>query len=374
LKTLTKSKTKRLEKKVLFAALDWGLGHAVRDIPLIRELSASNYKVTLAGSCASLTLLKNEFPELDVFELKPNKIAYSTKRSFFILKLIVQVPRFIKNTRTERQQLKQFLKKETFDLIISDNRYGFRRPDIPCVFITHQIFPKVSRRLRFIEPMLATIHKRLIEKFSICLIPDFAGDINFSGSLSHRKRLGDRYRFIGIVSDFKPIETVTEFNRDLLFIASGPEPQRGLFLNEVYPQIKKSGMKALIVSGQPEHQTVKVEENCTVVSHLSRVSMQDEILKSKYVITQSGYTSVMDFVKLKKKAILIPTPGQPEQEYLAVLMEKSKCFIIEQRHTFNLNDSIGRLNQLDEQFPDVEKIPHENFIEIIHGIVNSDMS
>jgi len=130
----------------------------------------------------------------------------------------------------------------------------------------------------------------------------------------------------------------------------------------------------LIVSGQPEHKMEKVEGNTTVVSHLSRVSMQDEILKSKYVITQSGYTSVMDFVKLKKKAILIPTPGQPEQEYLAKLLKKSKCFIIEQRHTFNLNDCIGKLNQLNEQFPDIGRIPHENFIKIIQGIVNTEKS
>lgn len=38
--------------------------------------------------------------------------------------------------------------------------------------------------------------------------------------------------------------------------------------------------------------------------------------KAEWVISRSGYSTVMDIAMLGKKAILVPTPGQPEQEYL----------------------------------------------------------
>ncbi|MNE64897.1 undecaprenyldiphospho-muramoylpentapeptide beta-N- acetylglucosaminyltransferase [compost metagenome] len=39
--------------------------------------------------------------------------------------------------------------------------------------------------------------------------------------------------------------------------------------------------------------------------------------ESKKVLCRSGYTTIMDLVKLEKKAFFIPTPGQYEQDYLA---------------------------------------------------------
>lgn len=39
--------------------------------------------------------------------------------------------------------------------------------------------------------------------------------------------------------------------------------------------------------------------------------------ESKKVLCRSGYTTIMDLVKLNKKAFFIPTPGQYEQIYLA---------------------------------------------------------
>ena len=45
--------------------------------------------------------------------------------------------------------------------------------------------------------------------------------------------------------------------------------------------------------------------------------LENAINESKYVLSRSGYTTVMDLAKLEKKAFFIPTPGQFEQEYLA---------------------------------------------------------
>ena len=48
------------------------------------------------------------------------------------------------------------------------------------------------------------------------------------------------------------------------------------------------------------------------------------INESEFVLSRSGYTTVMDLAKLGKKAFFIPTPGQYEQEYLAKKFAEDK--------------------------------------------------
>ena len=65
--------------------------------------------------------------------------------------------------------------------------------------------------------------------------------------------------------------------------------------------------------------------------------MQNAIQKSELIICRSGYTTLMDLIKLKKKAVLIPTPGQPEQEYLAAYMQQQNYFPFEIEKKGKLN-------------------------------------
>jgi predicted glycosyltransferase len=368
LNLLTESKTINSKKTILFATLDWGLGHAVRDIPLVKELLASNFKVILAGSGESLTLLNREFPELEIIRFHSKEIAYSSKKKMFLFKLILQIPSFLIYTLKERLIIDKIVKKKSVDLIISDNRYGCRNKKIKSVFITHQVFPKLSKGLKFLESLMARIHKRLIEKFDLCLIPDFRGSVNFSGELSHKKELGPRYKFIGILSDFKPINEPVKPEYDILFIASGPEPQRTLFIKKVYSQLKDIKLKALIVSGEPHHEFEYQIDNITIINHLTRKNLREKIILSEAIITQAGYTSIMDLSVLRKKAILIPTPGQPEQEYLANRLKDNRIFIIEDRQSFQISDALVKLQLFEAQFPDIYSINCDKFSDVIHEI------
>ena len=61
--------------------------------------------------------------------------------------------------------------------------------------------------------------------------------------------------------------------------------------------------------------------------------MRDEELASalksaKHIIARSGYSTIMDLAALDllQKAEMIPTPGQPEQEYLATWIEQKALF------------------------------------------------
>lgn len=50
------------------------------------------------------------------------------------------------------------------------------------------------------------------------------------------------------------------------------------------------------------------------------------MLQSNLIICRSGYSSIMDLEVLQKKAVLVATPGQTEQEYLAKLLSKKSNY------------------------------------------------
>src|SRR5438128_5615785 len=78
--------------RILVAPLDWGLGHATRCIPIIRELIIQNCDVLLAGEGSQKELLQLEFPELSFLELPGYRISYSKTKSGLFWKMIRQIP------------------------------------------------------------------------------------------------------------------------------------------------------------------------------------------------------------------------------------------------------------------------------------------
>ena len=89
----------------------------------------------------------------------------------------------------------------------------------------------------------------------------------------------------------------------------------------------------MLVRGLPgiSEKLIHQHEHLTVVNHLSANELNIALAQSDIVIARSGYTTIMDLAKLNKKAILIPTPGQTEQEYLAnYLMEKKYFYSVPQ--------------------------------------------
>ncbi len=353
------------KKKILIAPLDWGLGHAVRDIPLINELIGAGYEIIIAGSGSSLELLKAEFPTFKHYKLPSASINYSGKGSFFILKMMLQVPKFVLNINRERKELKSIIKKENIELIISDNRYGIYSKSIPSIFISHQIFLKLPKQYRIFEKFISNIQKNYIHKFDKCLIPDFEGRINLSGNLSHKLKLSNFYHYIGVLSRFIKTEQTCNKKYDIIAIMSGPEPQRTLFYNRLYNQIKESGKKSLIALGKPDENIAINDENIEVVNHLSAKQLQEAILSSEVVITRAGYTSIMDLLSLRKKAILIPTPGQTEQLYLADYLKDKSLFVFETQNNFNLKRALELLNDLEPDFSIFNQVQKESFLEII---------
>lgn len=80
------------KSRILVAPLDWGLGHATRCIPIIKELLAQDCDVWLAGEGAQVELLKTEFPDLPILELPGYRIKYAKTKKDFSGKWFNKVP------------------------------------------------------------------------------------------------------------------------------------------------------------------------------------------------------------------------------------------------------------------------------------------
>jgi uncharacterized protein (TIGR00661 family) len=326
--------------KVLVAPLDWGLGHATRCIPIIRELIVQGCSVILAGEGKVKSLLQLEFPALPFLQLPGYRIEYAFSGWGLAFKIVAQIPKLLSAIKEEQAWLEKVVEEEKIDAVISDNRYGLFNEKIHCVFITHQLLIKAPVKLA--EDFLQNINYRYIDKFDECWVPDEAGENNLAGLLSHPTELPSiPTKYVGPLSRFNPDQSQSSQNY-LLILLSGPEPQRTLLESQMIEELKQYTKPVVLVRGLPaENGKLDVNENVAVYSHLQAAVLEEKIKSASLVISRCGYSTVMDLAALDKKSILIPTPGQTEQEYLAThLMEKNFALCIEQKK-FRLKNALA---------------------------------
>ncbi len=172
------------KQRILVAPLDWGLGHATRCIPIIKELLTQNCDVWLAAENAQQHLLASEFPDLQMLELPGYRIKYAKTRQGLVWKMIKQSLKLKRAINAENKWLQQIVEKYEFDAVISDNRYGLHHTAIPCIFITHQLQIK-SPAGKWTENILQKRNYHYINRFMECWVPDWPGENNLAGELSH---------------------------------------------------------------------------------------------------------------------------------------------------------------------------------------------
>ncbi len=356
-------------KKVLLAPLDWGLGHATRCIPIIKELFAQGCDVLIAAEGATEALLKKEFPALTFLSLQGYNITYSRSKFWLPLKMLLQFPKLLSVIYKEQNWLKKTAEQHKIDMIITDNRMGFYHSTIPSVYITHQLTIKTANR--FTEWLAQKIHYRYINKFTECWVPDAEGNNNLAGELSHAKKLPHTaIKYLGALSRFEKMEAEKMY--DLLVIISGPEPQRTIFEELLLNQLKNFNDKVLFVRGLPGNAEIKEFSNplIEIQNHLSAAELNKAILQSNLVISRSGYTTVMDLNKLQQKAILVATPGQTEQEYLAEYLMDKKMFYSVNQKQFLLNEAVAKSNS----FPFIFSIENKtSYKEIIKDFIKNNL-
>jgi len=345
---------KNLRKpRVLIAPLDWGLGHATRCFPVIQAFLNQGADVWLAGEGDQEQLLKEAFPDLPFLQLAGYRIQYSKTKKGLIWKLLQQFPKLYKAIKNEHSWLQKMITEHAFDLVISDNRYGLYHNTVPCVFITHQLIIKSSAG-KWTEQWLQKKNYKYINRFSECWVPDLKHNNNVAGDLSHPQQMPSiPVKYIGLLSRFKKNNTAIS-KEHLLIILSGPEPQRTIFEEKIIAQIGHYNGTATIVRGLPAAATILPSTSMLhFYNHLPAAALNDEMMKAAWVISRSGYSTVMDLQTLQKKSILVPTPGQTEQEYLGAYLTSKHIAVTMEQKSFSLPDAIKQAQLFSYQLPEI---------------------
>ncbi|MDP4263534.1 MAG: glycosyltransferase [Bacteroidota bacterium] len=351
------------------APLDWGLGHATRCIPIIFELLRLNCEVWLAAAGAQETLLKQEFPGLPFLHLPGYNVKYGRSAMGMLWNIFIQSPKILRAIRYENKWLKKIVKEQEFDAVISDNRYGLYHENLPCVFITHQLTIK-SPWGKWPERWIQKRNYSYINRFTECWVPDAAGELNLAGDLSHpSKEPLIPVHYTGPLSRF--IKTGIPGIKDhLLILLSGPEPQRSIFENKIIKEIAHYPATATIVRGLPGALNLVPSSNSIkFYNHLTAEELNNEMNQAEYIIGRSGYSTIMDIIKLQKKSILVPTPGQTEQEYLAKYLQGKKILASISQNSFSLLSALQSAKLFPYTTTGIEK--ENNLQQVVSRFVQS---
>ncbi|MCX6136488.1 MAG: glycosyltransferase [Ignavibacteriales bacterium] len=326
-------------KRVLVAPLDWGLGHATRCIPIIRELLSHHAEVILAADGRPYELLRREFPDLHLLRLPGISIHYGNA-STMMLTMGRQIPSILRSIAREHAALQPIIREQSIDAVISDNRFGLYSDLVPTVYMTHQLRILIPAPFRIFQSLLQALNTFAIQRFTHCWVPDFPGDVNLSGILSHVSHAPGNVKFIGPLSRFRAVAGTDE-KIDCLAILSGPEPQRTIFEDLLLEGLKKLSLQSVVVRGTPERkQNMKLAGNVRVISSLPSEELNRLAASASVVIARPGYSTIMDLAVLGKKALMIPTPGQTEQEYLASQLASRGICAIQKQDEVNLKSGI----------------------------------
>ena len=293
-------------------------------------------------------MLEKEFTGLEYIQIEGYDVRYGDKKGNFITSILSQLPRLYSIIRRERAWLDEQMKLHQFDLIISDNRYGLYHPECYSVFITHQL-NVISGLGVGADRLLRRIHYSFLRRFTACWVPDAEGNINLSGILGHPTELPEPTLYLGPLSRMENLPAKSSL--DLLIVLSGPEPQRTILETILLSQLTKFQGDWLLVRGLPSAEETGIPYT---VNYLGTTALNQFLCDAGMVICRSGYTSIMDLAKLQKKAILIPTPGQTEQEYLATHLDEQGIFLRARQQIFQLDESLKKAESFPFQKVDVD--------------------
>ncbi len=318
------------------------MGHTTRCIPLIEYFIEKNYEVYVAANDVSISMLKSIFPDMNFLYIKGYNVKYSKTKWALPFVIFFQIPKIIAAILYEHNWLKKTLNTQKIDIVISDNRYGFYSNKIKSIFITHQLNILVPQS-PFLEKILKKLNRFFLKKFDEIWVPDYASNIQ-AGKLSKNDMSLNNLKYIGNLSRFSNSSNESAVKYEILIILSGPEPQRSILEKIILQQVQKLSFKMVMVRGTKNNNDIalSVNENIEYIDFATKNELEHLIRSSEILVSRSGYSTIMDFVKLKRHAILIPTPGQTEQEFLADYLSEKNWYIACQQNKFNLKDEVEK--------------------------------
>jgi len=163
-----------------------------------------------------------------------------------------------------------------------------------------------------------------------------------AGDLSHGTHLPPNVRYIGPVSRMAEGAATPRSAHRVVAVISGPEPQRTLLEGILLEQLATLPGEHLLVQGLPQRPGTRRIGRVEVVGHLTGDALREALLGASLIVSRSGYTTLMDLAALGRSALIIPTPGQHEQQYLGRLHARTGRFLVQQQHAVDLAAALGR--------------------------------
>jgi len=384
---------------VFVSPLNWGLGHSTRDIPIIEELLCHGHEVTIGSSGNALTLLQRECPQCNFIVFKDYPAPYSDSR-FFLPAFMAGIPSVLRAFRTERKRMEQILAENKFDLIISDNRMCVYSSRIPSYFISHQLRFSMPRYLYPFELMTMPFNSFFHSRFKGVIVPDespFLPNVtegymesssqgirisgkgksqsqNLSGKLCRSAINTTKCRtyYAGILTSTKKMPVAEDL--DYLAVVSGPEPQRTRLEKIILKQISLLAGEKAVILGSPQRQWhERIDGQTMVHSYVSSEEKASLMNRARFIITRSGYTTMMEIAELDKKhGLFIPTPGQTEQEYLSRYYARQGWFLSRSQYRLSLSDDVQAAMSF-KGFPEMAKT-RENVQRLYKNVLSQHLN
>lgn len=358
--------------KIIYAACSWGLGHATRSLPVMRALLDEGHEVTIISNGRSLELLKTELRDaVDYYDIPDYPMLLSENARQFMAKSVIYWPTFIARMEAGLQRLQTILKKRSCDRIISDGRYDMYSRSIPSFFISHQMRIMNPLRIRMFETGSEIFNLFFFKRFCGVIVPDYKED-NLSGDLSHRLRKinENKLHYVGVLSDFKK-KTIKK-DIDYLISISGPEPQRTMFENVLYKQIDELKGNVVITLGKSEKQEAFKQKYAQTYSFVPKDKREVLLNRARLVVSRSGYSTMMDLAVIGVQALMVPTPGQIEQEYLGQYHNKKGTFYAVRQEHLHLKEDAEKARRLTGiTRPCKVEQTVENIIDVVSSVTQS---
>ncbi|MBP5247848.1 MAG: glycosyl transferase family 28 [Fibrobacter sp.] len=312
--------------KVLVSPLDWGLGHATRTIPIIEEFLLRGCTVELAVSGRVGALYKGQFPDLKQIEIPGYDIRYPSCGFAMPFWLLRNGHRLMNVMRQEEKNAEELVEKNGYDVIVSDNRFGFRSKKAYSIYMTHQLDIAFPGPFATFEKVGIAWHAKKMSRFDAVWVPDFAEYPGMAGKLSHVPFANVEY--VGPLSRFASLQFLNqEWQKKYRFVAilSGPEPLRSSFENSILKAFEKIPGNHALIRGLPgDSKFPQAPSNVTLFNHLETADFAKIVQSAEHCISRPGYSTVMDMVYLGADCIFVPTPGQTEQVYLGKMLHRAQ--------------------------------------------------
>ena len=349
--------------RILIAPLNWGLGHATRCLPIAAAFAKTcpGAEIHWASDGQSLALLRAELPAgSPLHELPGYAVRYPTGSA--AVNMLLSGPSVLHAIIREHQAIKELQHRFRYDLIISDNRYGCYLPEVRSVIISHQI--NLPLRNWFSRKLANALNHRLLARFDEIAVPDYPGDDRLAGAMSapHPTRPTS---YLGPVSRFAVSEKNSASGEvkpiDLLIVLSGPEPQRSNFEQKLLEQLPQLGNtsnhpQVLLVRGLPGAARQLVTNqlkpiiaagvDVTAENFLTGAELEQRLRQTKALVCRPGYTTIMDLTAVRLSALVVPTPGQPEQAVLGQSWADAGRGICQEQADFDLLAGLRALKNL----------------------------